>query len=334
MLADNALFARELARQQNIKQADDRLKFHASQPSNKQQQNIRQADDRLKFHAHTPRATTPAPAPTPVPRVGGGGSGGGGGGGTSFRLPEVDRDGILGNLQNILTQTAAFPYQEQLNALLSGRPAHTPLAWEEILRRGQDFAALEFDPQVSALHRTLEQQRLAAAGQKQMIDATYAGMPERTARLLETARAQALESAIARGAGRSGVVEWLTDRQQAPIFEHMQQQEAERTARLSDVINQLALFETQGGSRLQELEALRGRTALQQAQAIQDLEFARSTENWQMAFDAMSRLSGLATDAQTRAQEIAMGLLPYKLPTYAEEAAIRAGIAGLFGQAF
>jgi len=225
-----------------------------------------------------------------------------------------------------------YPYQQKLEELYQSRPQYTPRSWDELLKQAQSYANLQFDPQVSALSRGLEERRQAAESARQAIEASYASVPERTGRLMEEAGKQALESAIARGAGRSGAVEWLTRELQTPIAERQQQLEAERVAKLADIAEQLNLAEKQAAERQQELATLRGSTAEQQAKVLEELEYARSTGDWERAFQAAQQLSNLATQAMTQANALALDWAPYIMPTWVQEEATRGDLATTLGR--
>ena len=226
-------------------------------------------------------------------------------------------------------QGVMYPYQEFLEQLMANQPTRDVQTWDQIMQRSREHANLIFDPQVSALTRTVEQQRQAAAAQRAAVEAAYGTVEARTRRLLDDAQARALESAVARGGGRSGAVEWLMERLQAPILEHQQQAEESRVAKTMGITDALTLNERQIAERAQELEGLRGRTAAQQAQAMQEVVYAQQTGDWQRAFDAARTLSAKTTGAANQAQATALALLPYVMPTWEgqEDAARQLAIA-------
>ena len=231
-----------------------------------------------------------------------------------------------------LVQGGMSPHTQALQQLIDNRPTRTATSWDEIVRRAQEQANLVFDPQVSALARALEQQRQATETQRSVIDASHAAGVGRTARLLENARVQALESAIARGGGRSGAVEWLADRLQTPVLERQQQQEAERIAQITGLAERLAMFENQAAAQQQELEAQRGQTAAQKAQALQEFEYAQQVGDWQRALAAQQELAGLAGQGTSQILDGLQTILPYVAQTVAQEEATRGDIVGTLGQ--
>lgn len=224
-----------------------------------------------------------------------------------------------------------YPYQQLLEQLLKQVPTYQQKPWEDVLKQAQEYADLLIDPQVSALQRSLEQGKQAYEAQREAVEAAYTGVPESLSRLMEKARENAIRTAIARGGGRTGAVEWLTKEQQEPIIESATRLEAEKAAKLTDIAEKLALLETQGSTYLSELEEQRGRLAEQQAKALQELDYANATGDWQRAFAATQTLANLATAAEQNANAMMVALLPYLSPTYAEEEAARRDMTSILG---
>jgi hypothetical protein len=168
-----------------------------------------------------------------------------------------------------------FPYEQMSRDVAATAPQWTPRPESELLTQAQQYAGLQIDPQLQALQRSLGQARQEAG--------TYT----------QEAEKRALESAIARGGGRSGVVEWLTAEQTKPIT----------TA--------LARAETAGLEQMQQLEARRGELAANQLAALRQLEHANASGNWQLAQQATAQLAQLAQQAQQFQQTYALNVLPY-----------------------
>lgn len=226
--------------------------------------------------------------------------------------------GDIDELKNLLLdligqqyQQVSYPYQQMLEQMLANQNLSTPLTPAQIQERALAQAGLIYDPQVAALNDALEQYRQAAESQRRSIEAAYAGVTERTTRMMEEAAQQALESAIARGGGRAGAVEWLVEKAQQPIIERQQQLDAEQAAKLAAVADALALAEQQTATQTQRLAELRGQYTAQQAQALEDLEYSRRVGDWERAFSAAQSLANMATEHQRMAHEIALNLLPY-----------------------
>jgi len=221
------------------------------------------------------------------------------------------------NIQDVLSRFSeqlrqyTLPYEQALRDLLARAPAYTPLPESELRHLAQEYAELQIGPQREALRRALQEAERQAEPQRQAIEAAYAAVPAQMSRLLEEARQKALESAIARGGGRSGLVEWLTAELQKPVVERAQQLEAEKAAKLADVESALALARRQAAEQEQQLAERLGQLASQQLAALRDLEYARMTGDWERAWNALMALANAATQAEQFKQTYAFNLLPY-----------------------
>jgi len=226
----------------------------------------------------------------------------------------------------------SFNYEQALRDIMNQMPKYTPRSDEELLKEATQYANLQIDPQIQALNRALEQIRQAAQARQEMINANYAGFQDSVNRLLDERARQATESAIARGGGRSGQVEWLTAQQQAPILDQAAKVEAQKTAALNEIANALGLSETQAAAQMQELEARRGELQSQQLSALRQLEHANATGNWQMAQQATQALAELAMQAKQYDRDYALALLPYYQMTEAERQGQLYDWANLMGE--
>lgn len=231
--------------------------------------------------------------------------------------PEYDPEQLLSMWRQQLDE-ALFPYQQQLQQLLARQPSYTPPSEQEMLQLAQQYAGLQVDPRLQAIQRQLEQYQQQAEAERARIEAAYATVPERTQQLLDEARRYALESAIARGAGRSGVVNWETEKRTTPIMTQAQQAEAERASRLSDVESALRTAQQQAAEQQLALEEQRGNLQQQYLQALRDQAYARAVGDWQREFDAAQRLATLAAQAYQWGETAALSWAPYFLLTEAE----------------
>jgi len=129
-----------------------------------------------------------------------------------------------------------FPYQDKIQELVGQQPQWQPRSEDQLLGQASQFAGLQIDPQVDALKRWKDQQR---------------GVD--------------LESAISRGGGRGGAVDWLA---------------AQRQDRF--------------GGELQRLEASRGDVTAQMLAQLQAQEHSRGMEGHQAQLAAMQQLAQMA----------------------------------------
>lgn len=204
-----------------------------------------------------------------------------------------------------------MPYEQSLRDLMAQMPRYQQPNQEELLQQAQQYADLQITPQQQALQRALEQAIANTEAQQKAVEAAYAGVPERTQQLLDEARRYALESAIARGAGRSGVVNWETEKRTTPIMTQAQEAEARKAAELANIAEQLGLIKSQTSEREQQLETLRGDLTRQYLQQLQNQGYIRSRDDWQAAFNAAGQLANMALGASQWNQKFALDWLPW-----------------------
>ncbi len=128
-----------------------------------------------------------------------------------------------------------FPYEDKLNELLGNRPQWN-MNQGQMQEHAQRQAGLQIDPQVQALTNWKQKQ---------------AGTD--------------LESAISRGGGRSGAVDWLANQRQERF-----------------------------GGELQNLEARRGDITAQTLNQLESLRYDRGQQDWQAQQAALSQLSQMS----------------------------------------
>jgi len=210
--------------------------------------------------------------------------------------------------------------QKSLSDIFYEAPSYKPLSEEEARSIAQNWANLQIDPQIQALQRAIENARTTANTQMAAINAAYAGIPAQTDRMLADARNYALESAIARGGGRSGVVNWETEKRTTPIMQQAQQYEAEKAAKLAGVTDWLANAITQGEQRQLDLEGRRGDLTQQYIQDLMMHGEDRARANWQAAMNAGLALNAADQNAYQFDTSALLNLIPYILPSISESA--------------
>lgn len=225
-----------------------------------------------------------------------------------------------------------MPYEQLLRDVLSQAPKSTPKSQEELQGMAQNYASLQITPQLEALRRSIEQAGITASSQTEAINAAYASVPQQTQSMLDEARRYAQESAIARGAGQSGVVNWETEKRTTPIMQQAQQMEQEKAAKLSAVADWLSGVQSQGAEQEQQLIARQGDLTQQYLQLLSEQNEGKSASDWERIFNSISSLAGSAQNANLNAQNWAQGLLPYFMQTAGDEAANNFNWANLIGE--
>lgn len=217
-----------------------------------------------------------------------------------------------------LQEPYQFPFEQMWRDTIAAAPKYTPRSESELLTQSQQYAGLQIDPQLQALSKALAQLKQSADAERGSVDAAYSGLHDTSTRMLKDAEARALESAISRGGGRSGQVEWLTQKQQQPIMEQTTQAEVGKAAQLSAIANALALAERQGGETQQQLAERRGTLEASQLAGLRQLEHANATGDWQLQQQAVQNLAAMATQSNQFNQQLGFNMLPYTTLTEAQ----------------
>ncbi len=196
--------------------------------------------------------------------------------------------------------------QNMLNQNQYARPSDS-----ELQSQASTFANLQIDPMLQALRDSLQQAEQTANTRKGEVEAAYTGYQDAANKMLDERAKQALESAIARGGGRSGAVEWLTAQQQEPILQQTAQAEAEKASTLSSIAEALALAKQQGSQKEQDLAARRGELESNQLANLQSMADAAESGNWQQMINNMQTVAGLTGNLQNMGLDVFSTLAPY-----------------------
>lgn len=211
-----------------------------------------------------------------------------------------------------------YPYESLMRDITSKLPQ--PYTTGNIDELSKQYARLQVDPARQEIQRRLAGYDVDAESQRRSTESAYAGVPAQTQRMLDEARRYALESSVARGAGRSGVVNWETEKRTTPVIQRGVELEGEKAAKLADIASRLALAKQQGQGQLTDLATREGELTSQQAQALRALDYANSTGNWQQAFSAAQSLANMAQQAQQFEKQYAASLAPSLAPsTYSSD---------------
>jgi len=163
---------------------------------------------------------------------------------------------------------------------------YDPLTPEQKRELAEEYAAIQVDPQISEINRAIEQATLDADSHEARIRAAANPFEEALARREEAQSRKDLETAIARGMGETGAVEWLSAERQGYHLEKLSNHEAQVNAELNAIANQLGLTKRQMGERKIELEAMRGQLTNQELQRLREQEWERQVKGTNWMFEA------------------------------------------------
>jgi len=229
---------------------------------------------------------------------------------------------VLSQLSNALPADAySVPYEQLYRDMLASYPEAQYQSEEDMQDAAENYANLQVSSQLQALQDAMDQAGVDAKSQKKLIEAAYSGVADQLAQASETQKAQALESAISRGGGRSGVVDWSNAKINEAETEQLSQSEAQKAAQLANVANQLAALQTKYQDQTTQLEGQKGSLAQQYLQNLQNQNYTNNTNAWGNQISAISDLSGKALNSNQFNQGLTldwtntMGQVPTTVPT-------------------
>ncbi len=144
------------------------------------------------------------------------------------------------------------------------------------------YADIQINPVKEALKRAIEQAKLDADSQTGRIEAAYAGIPAELERMEGRQARTDLESAISRGGGRAGAVEWASAERGEHFASLLAQAEGQKAAEITAIANQLGLTKRQAEERKIELEQLRGMLIQDHLFNLQNQRYDRGMHQWQV----------------------------------------------------
>lgn len=215
--------------------------------------------------------------------------------------PETSSPSTTSNTLNA-TKKYYVPGQQSLEdaiAVLS----YTPRSYEQAKTEASNLADIQINPQKTQLQLSLQKAISDAQNQKRSIEANYATIHTAADRLLEQAQKRGTESAIARGGGRSGAVEYAVGELSKPIHENVMQAEAQKAANLANIDNALATINENYNKQIQALEEHRGALAAAQLAAILNGDQDKALAYAQARANAEFQLSNLLDSRDRYNQE-------------------------------
>ena len=168
--------------------------------------------------------------------------------------------------------------QQQFFDDVNNQGYHTPMDQQQLAERAAQFRQVYEAPQREALTRQLEEAIMNAENQEASIRSNYASYMDSMNQHMDLQRRRDLESAIARGAGRSGVVDYDTIERERVFAPQISGTKAQKMAELNAIANQLALERRQVPRQIQELAEQASRLEAQELQRLMDLDYDRGRD--------------------------------------------------------
>ncbi len=198
---------------------------------------------------------------------------------------------------------------------------YQPMDASKMQANASDFANIYAQPQYQELERKLQQAITDAAAQEERIRGAFAGTESMYGRRENEQARRDLESAISRGAGRSGVVPFMGIKRQEHFSELLGAEEAKKNAELYAIANQLGLVQRQVPEQRMQIAEQAGRLTNQELQRLQDLEYARRREHdldqWERSLSVFDRTRLTPLEQLTLYLQMAgtMGKTPANVPS-------------------
>ena len=189
------------------------------------------------------------------PLSGGGGGGGGGGGAATYKAPKKPK------------------------------PKIPTLSLDEMMDIINRRVGLMIDPQIEALRRGLEEERLAHERRVGDVGASYEKAREQLRKTGQQQQREGASSMRKRGLYDSGIALDLANRIQRHIGERQAELESEQARALSELADYLALRERQIGDEIKEFEGQRGQWSQSLLDEMQRQERSRKDSLEQQAFE-------------------------------------------------
>jgi hypothetical protein len=149
---------------------------------------------------------------------------------------------------------------------------YTPLSDAEMMEQAKTYADLQLSPLLAALQSNYDMSKAAQEAAKLQIEAAYSGVGDTISQRLDEAERRAKQDAIARGMGRSGVVNWERAKLTEPILRQEAQAMQEKAAKMSGVDLQLAALADEYARQQNELQERLGLLESNRLAELQNLQ--------------------------------------------------------------
>lgn len=227
---------------------------------------------------------------------------------TNKNSPETYR-GSNNTNQPTPQSSSSFDWESLFDKLVPKNNFVAP-SESELSNWASAYANAQIDPLITAIQNSLTKQLASQETAKSEVEAQYAGLPQKYDSMLEEARRSALESAIARGMGRSGVVNWQTAKLSSPIIQQQAKDEADKTAALAKIANNIAALNTTAQDSITSAEAQRGNLAASRMGELQQWVAQMNAASGQNSFNNALSLANLYNNNQASSINTILQLLP------------------------
>jgi hypothetical protein len=209
---------------------------------------------------------------------------------------------------------------------------YDPLSASDMASMADTWAALQTDPQLAALNESYQDYLTSYNQQLAQIEADYANVESTGERLIKEARDDALESAIARGAGRAGVADYMMQEAAAPIQEQITDAMIRKEDKKFALALALANQQDTLNDSTQNIYAQRQNLIQNWLNSLSQNERALALQYMQAQMNYSLGQQQNANQSQQIANNLASSMLPYTNLTASELANLQYQYSNLFGQ--
>jgi hypothetical protein len=207
---------------------------------------------------------------------------------------QQQQQGVAGVFSQYQTQQSSFPYEQLLTQLEAQPSAYQMPSPADLQGQAQTYAATQVDPILTAIQNQLTQEQQAynsAVGQQQ---AAYSQVGAQTQAGLKQAQQDAMQSAIARGMGQSGVVDWETQKLSQPLLLGEQQSQQPLAAALAGLSNTWAGQQATAANQTTAAQTQLGNLQSNEYQSLYQQAMANAQAAQQAQYQGAVQLAELA----------------------------------------
>lgn len=235
-----------------------------------------------------------------------------------------------GSIQQVLdfidSRTSEMP--ADLKAKIDGLTYSGTMTDAEIRELAETLAAERYDSTFTSLNNNLGTLKTDYENTLNTIDATYTNTEAISQRLLEEAAEDALKSSVARGGGRSGLVEYLTGKLQVPVMEQTAQAQANIEAAKTNALN---TYNTSKQSIADTITALTKEKGDYTASTIADKKQSIADAESQFNLNKASLYAQANAAARSGNTGLLSSILPYAFQTQDQKAQSQAQAVSTMG---
>lgn len=226
---------------------------------------------------------------------------------TGYAINDYESGGGGGNNEN---NNNSFDFSSFFGQMMNNVPTFNAPSRAELEGWARAYADTQTNPLISAIQARLIKERAAQENARGEVEAAYGGLPAQYQARLDEAREYALENAIARGMGRTGVVNWETEKRTTPILQEQAQADREKASKLAAIANAIAAAEASAAESVQAAEANRAALEASKLADLQQWSAGMQANQGLNSFNQILSMADMYNSSQNNTSTLLMQLLP------------------------